>query len=428
MKEQRLTDSNREINIKGTSKSDRLIVELSVPIKSLTFEGNPNLIAGQTFMAWEDEVTFAQNLDMTDSENTSESGDLKIYAEKIMVDPGTIIDLRGERKWGNIEFRAKSFGLSELESLNPLQFDTKTTEITLGANSKLFGETITIRAESEEKTLAELLGLDTVVDSYVVQPLIEYIQDFTALPFKVQIEKSIATVDVGTDAVLEAPGGISIDAVATASAQGVAAAETFAIAYAEATAEATVVVKTRTRLSASYGAVKVSAEANANSDINVNSEGQDDGSGGKGMSIGITSSTNIAHATVEPGVRIDAGKVVNVVAEGANNTSSNSTALQNDKGTASLAFGISISKADLKSEVDGKITANHVGDVVKIEFDPTEKESNKTGYIDVNQNTIYVADQSVPPKTFNQTAFRPVLSPYLGRDFVSFGMRYSFPS
>jgi hypothetical protein len=86
-------------------------------------------------------------------------------------------------------------------------------------------------------------------------------------------------------------------------------------------------------------------------------------------------------------VIVTAGKTVNILATGDETTDASATSGLFSTGLAGLAFGVGLSDADIKTEVNGQVTANQEsGAVVKLEFDPTA-----TNVIDFNNNSIDLA-------------------------------------
>ncbi|MDN5759540.1 MAG: hypothetical protein L0H59_13590, partial [Tomitella sp.] len=87
---------------------------------------------------------------------------------------------------------------------------------------------------------------------------------------------------------------------------------------------------------------------------------------------------------------LDAGQVANVRATGTVNSTASASAGTYADGTAGVALGISISNANIRTEINGDITARaEPGYTVTLQFDPTVGEG-EIGYVDPDANSIYV--------------------------------------
>ena len=105
------------------------------------------------------------------------------------------------------------------------------------------------------------------------------------------------------------------------------------------------------------------------------------------LSLGVANANLVSNVTVAEGVNITSGKTANIVADGTSETEVESKAGSYFDGRAGLSFGLGFSDADIKTEVNGNVTANqNPGSIVKWEFDPTAP-----GVLDTDNNRINLA-------------------------------------
>jgi plastocyanin len=105
------------------------------------------------------------------------------------------------------------------------------------------------------------------------------------------------------------------------------------------------------------------------------------------LSLAIANADITSYVVVPEDVIITAGKTVNILATGNETTNASAKSGLFSTGLAGMAFGIGLSDADIKTEVNGQVTANQEpGAVVKLEFDPT-----KVQVLDFNNHTIDLA-------------------------------------
>ena len=108
-------------------------------------------------------------------------------------------------------------------------------------------------------------------------------------------------------------------------------------------------------------------------------------------SLAVSNATAVSHTTVEAGAVIHAGKTANVVARGGTSSEAEAESGAAANGVAGVAFGVQFSKADIRTVVDGEVTAEAQGDyAVKLEIDPTVTDPNAVGYVDYANNRINV--------------------------------------
>ncbi|MBE9030746.1 DUF4347 domain-containing protein [filamentous cyanobacterium LEGE 11480] len=290
---------------------------------------------------------------------------------------------------------ARFFSNADFDNLFPVtapdDWAAKTATINLGANAALRGNNIIIKAQAEDKNFTELVGSGALLNNFVIGPLQERLLEAVALPVKVLVRKSKASVDVNTGVSLVGLAGVSVEAVATTDSTGIAKGSIASVGYAHAEAEAKVDLLGNASITAGE-AVKIGSEGNAKASITTETEGTNSTSAG--MSFAVDYAKIVSQATVAENVVITAGKTANIVALGNKETEANATSTTGQSGKTSLAFGVNISDADIKADVNGTITANqNPGAIVKLELDPLKEvtyEFNPTSANAINtaNNTI----------------------------------------
>jgi len=306
----------------------------------------------------------------------------------------------------DIWLNARYFSNSSLFNLLPINYSPLTTSIDIGADALLKGNNIIIKAQAEDKSFAELTGADANLDNFVISPLESRISEAVALPVKVLVNKSDASVTVNSGATLEGLAGVSVEAVATATPSGNAKGELVSVGYTHAESEATVDILGTATITAGE-AVKIGSEGNATSSITTETEGTNSSSAG--FSFAVDYANIVSHTTVETDVTITAGKSANIVALGNKETEANATSKTGQSGSLSLGFGVNISDVDIKSDVDGTVTANqNSGAIVKLELNPLKEvtyEFNPSNVIDTSNNTLTLSNDSHALRTGDKITY-----------------------
>ncbi|MEM7578444.1 MAG: DUF4347 domain-containing protein, partial [Cyanobacteria bacterium P01_A01_bin.80] len=306
----------------------------------------------------------------------------------------------------DVWLNARYFSNADIDNLFPVtspeDWAAKTAKITIGDNAALRGNNIIIKAQAEDKNFSELIGADSLLDNFVIAPLQDRLEEALALPVKVLVRRSNASVDVNTGASLVGLAGVSVEAVATTDSTGKAKGSIVSIGYAHAEASAKVNLKTGVEITAGE-AVKIGSEGNATASISTETEATDLKILGTkkeiknkvgGLSLAVDYAKITSHAVVEQGVTITAGKTANIIALGNKETEAEATSKTSKSGKVSFAFGINISDTDIKADVDGTVTANqNPGAIVKLELDPLKEVTyefnpSETSVVNTTENTI----------------------------------------
>ena len=325
----------------------------------------------------EDSITIASSLALG-------AANLSLAAETLRVNDGLTISTTGD-----ISFSATELGTELGESLSPVNVEQKTATIAIGQNVSLQGDDITVRSVAADTTFLNQLGTNRLVNDFVIGPLANRITDLQALPVKVLFKQSSASVIVGSNTQFLGQGDVSLDAVATANATGSAISDLFSIGYADADASAIVDLATGVVINAG-DAVVVRSNGSAIANLTTATEREVNVAFDPtrtALSLGVSRSNLVSNVTVAEGVNITSGKTANIVANGTSDTQVDAKAGSYADGRAGLAFGLGFSDADIKTEVNGTVTANqNPGAIVKWEFDPT-----RPGAIEFATNRINLA-------------------------------------
>ncbi|MGB6295658.1 MAG: DUF4347 domain-containing protein [Rivularia sp. (in: cyanobacteria)] len=294
----------------------------------------------------------------------------------------------------DVWLNARYFSNADIDNLFPVtspeDWAAKTAKITIGDNAALRGNNIVIKAQAEDKNFSELIGADSLLDNFVIAPLQDRLEEALALPVKVLVRRSNASVDVNTGASLVGLAGVSVEAVATTDSTGQAKGSIVSIGYAHAEASAKVNLKTGVEITAGE-AVKIGSEGNATASISTETKATNIVGG---LSLAVDYAKITSHAVVEQGVTITAGKTANIIALGNKETEAEANSKTSKKGKVSFGFGINISDTDIKADVDGTIIANqNPGAIVKFELDPLKEVTyefnpTETSVVNTTENTI----------------------------------------
>ncbi|MBW8892489.1 MAG: hypothetical protein JF617_10165, partial [Burkholderiales bacterium] len=234
---------------------------------------------------------------------------------------------------------------------------------------------------------------------------------FTALPVKLLVKSSSSTITLHEGAVLDGSGTVGLYSTAGADASGVAVGNLFSVGYARASATSNIDMQAGAQIIAGEAAVLISTgEANAamTAETELSLDASKLAGGVTGSSpkvagaLAVSDTHAISHVTVAKGASITAGKTANVIATGNSKSESEAKSGLFADGAAALAFGLDFSNADIKTSVDGSITALAdpvAGYTVKVEIDPTVTWNGvgtpPAGYVDYTNNRIYIGPNAL---------------------------------
>ena len=225
-----------------------------------------------------------------------------------------------------------------------------------------------------------------------------------ALPVKVLVKNSSATITLQENAKILSGGTVGIYSTAVADASGSASSSLVSIAYGRAVANATIDIQNGVEI-VSQDATVITASGSATSSIS-SSTGRTLESTPNPSSIQIAGSIAVSdanvtsHVTVAETASITAGKTANIGASGEVTSEAEASSGMYSDGTAAVAFGLEFSQANIQTTINGSVTANmNPGSVVKIEIDPTVTVSDDgtepIGYVDYENNMIHVGPHAL---------------------------------
>lgn len=400
----------------GTNTTD--VISFVVPADSLTIEANGGAdeievkSLDNTFAAdlliyghFLDEYGIPEDDVYTDSvifsgDINTQGGFLDVWADCITVNANVKIAV-GDN---DIVFRSRRIGIAELENLSPVLGTSRSVAIDVGAGAELSADGgIYLIAQTEDRSLADVLGLEQEVNNFLIQPLMDKIGDLLALPVKVLVKNSSATITLQANAKVLSGGTVGIYSTAVADASGSASSSLVSIGYGRAVATATVDIQSGVEV-VSQDATVITASGSATSSIS-SSTGRTLESTSNPSSLQIAGSIAVSdanvtsHVTVAETASITAGKTANIAASGEVTSEAEVSSGMYSDGTAAVAFGLEFSQADIHTTVNGSVTANmNPGSVVKIEIDPTVTASDDeepVGYVDYENNMIHVGPHAL---------------------------------
>lgn len=392
--------------IQGQDGSDTITLISFVATNggSLDIEGdtaavfaNPELISKDV-----DTVTVAGDANPLTVDVDTQGGDFTILATFISVaDTVTIAadNPTDPDAAGAITFWARRYSTAELENLSPVNVDLKSSSVTIGSGVAISGGEVFFLSYADDKTFSEIVGAPNLVDTWVVQPVMEVLTDLTALPIKVLAKASTAGITIGTGSAITATGTLGLFVSASADSTGSASFGLGSIAFGYATAEATVTIGDGVHLTAGNSVnVNANAAATANMSASTGRELGDypgDANAPIAFSLAITYAKITSTATVAANAVLTAGKVANVRATGEISSEAEAESGLFSDGSAGLAGAVSLSFADITTTVDGAITAlAEPGYMVKLEFDPTVP-AGTPGYVDPTLDAIYIGPHAL---------------------------------
>ena len=318
-----------------------------------------------------DTVTFSGDISL---------GYLEVFADHIKINDNVDIAAGDD----GIFFRSRMIGVSTVENLLPVFATTRAVSVDVGKNASLSGGSIYFVVQAEDKSLADVIGATKEVSNFVIDPLTGLIGDALALPVKVLVKQSSSSITLQEGARITSSGTVGMYATAGADASGTASSSMISVGYAQAKARAEIDIQAGVEITAS-AAVVITATGGATANISATTQRELDSTpnpGGKGtggskgtnqvaVAIGVAYADVFSHVTMDDTAVIFAGKTANITAGGTIESEAKGEAGIYGSGAAGLGFGIEISKADIHTEVNGKVTANMApGAVVKLEIDP----------------------------------------------------------
>ncbi len=363
----------REVDISGV---DRVVVDLGFGDDSITIQGDIDL----------------------------GNRALEVRAEKIIVDTGARLTSSG-----NITLGARDTSIKQLEDLIPGS-KSNTATIEIRQDAEISADTLIIRAEAADKSLTSSFGTSELLNKYVIDQLFQTVTCLFALPFKVLLKTSDATVTIHENVSLTGRAGVTIeaDAGADASAGGavdsvtalrlplVAKSKLFSFGYVDTTANAVIDIQDGVQITSPSGRVAINTDGKAVSLLKTETSRGLGDSATPAISLAIAKTEIVSKVTVAESVTITAGKTANITAEGREDAEAEASVGIQADGSAGISLGISLSDATITTEVYGTVTANMApGSVVKLEFDPTLRDPTRPGYVDTANDTIYVGENAL---------------------------------
>jgi hypothetical protein len=336
-----------------------------------------------------DSVTFSGDVD-------TDGGYLEVFAENITVDAGATLSTRAAVGGAaDIVLRARRFGSADLENLSPVLGTSRQVAIDIGAGATLDGGSIYLIAQAEDRSFAELIGASNFVDNFLIAPLADKVAGLTAMPVKLLVKQSQADIVLHDNARLLGDGAIGVYATAKADATGTAYGSVFSVGYSLGQTSATVDIQDGVEIDAG-AAVVITSGAESTAHLKTNTDRTSEstpnpGSSQIAASLAVSNAKATSHVTVASLATIRAGKTANIGASGVVDSEAVAESSIYSDGKAGLAFALQFSSADIRTTVDGAVTAEMLGgSVVKIEIDPTVTDPDALGFVDVDRDMIHV--------------------------------------
>ncbi|MBD2469090.1 hypothetical protein [Nostoc sp. FACHB-145] len=356
---------SNSLTIKGLLGNDTITVD-SIDAnftKSLTIDGEDG----------NDSVIFAQNL-------TLNGGNLTVNAESI-----SILDNVNIFTSGDVSFEAKNNSSVLLNLLPGGIVNTQKAEISLGNNVSIEAENITLKAEAQDDNPTD--EINSWVNGFLVQPLIDYGTAIASLPVDFAIRESSASVILGNNAKLTTGGDIEISATAKADSTSKVLNQYFSIGYSSSNATAITTIGQGAIIKAE-GDVNILSDANSVAGMttrtlkNLGEEPTD--STGVGVSIAIANAKLTSKTTVSQGAEIEAGGNVNLVANGkTEREASAEVGSFGSSGRGGISAALGFSKADVNTFVNGKVVS---GSSLQHEFNPGSAVNNDNDTITIKNH------------------------------------------
>ena len=415
------------LRIDAVGGADRITVE-SLPIGfessgvALSIYGNRLQRDNQTYPlvpeddGYVDAVTVAGSISL---------GYLEVFADHFTVDSGTKTTALTIKAPEGIFVRNRNIGIAPLENLSPLRHAGRQVSATIGSYVELDAGDIYFVTQAEDRSLGDVLGTASEVSNFVIGPLTDALAETVALPVKLLLKQSTATISIGEGSKILSSGTVGIYATAVADASGIARGSLVSFGYTEAKANATVTIAKGVEIDAA-AAVVITSTGDSTASISASTERKlpnspDPDRAPFSAAVGIAYGDVTSTVTVAQGASITAGKTANVNAVGGVNTEASGEAGLYAGGKAGLGFGIEVSKANIHTTVNGAITSRmENGSVVKLEIDPTVSKatyrSDETNGVHLKAgDTVELLQDVMNPHAPTQVLYRKgtVLS-YLG--------------
>ncbi len=392
------------------------------PVSSLTLP----LAAGPDIkidlMGGDDTVTIDANL-------TIPGKNLEIFAETIILNANRTIDTRTtSADAGSILFSGDTITLNEnsqllaqaspgfsagditleveesdfvaVQNRTPFALNTKEVKIDVKSGVEIRGDDVVFYAAARDRTLKSLassifsgneLESSSLINDYSI-PFLPGADKLAGVPVKVLLRKSDAQIDVGAGVTIAGDGHVDIRTRATSDSSGKVSSKFFSVGYvqAEAISKVTFVGDTQNPTSITSGlstVIRSDGKVKAKLGTKTSRDLGDAGATNLALSAAVSRGNLVSQVVVPAGVNVVSQRTANIKAEGETEVVAEAEAGLHSNGIAGLAFGVDISNADVKSEVNGNVTANqNPGAVVKWEFDPT-----LDGVIDNNRINLAIA-------------------------------------
>ncbi|MDN5760113.1 MAG: hypothetical protein L0H59_16580, partial [Tomitella sp.] len=241
---------------------------------------------------------------------STNGGDFFINATHIIVADGVVVsteDPADPDGAGNLQFWGRQFGTDLVENLAPAGYFAKSASVSIGEGAQIRGGNVTFMVYAEDRALAEIAGMNPLVNTFVGGPIHDAVGALTDLPLKFLIKKSTATFTVGDGAQIHADGTVLGYVNATADATGSANGMVGSIAFAWSEADATVDIGDDVIITAGDAiSIYADASATANMSASTGQQLETDPTGGLAFSIAITYAKIGAPTTVGTGTALDA--------------------------------------------------------------------------------------------------------------------------
>ncbi|MEO7134919.1 MAG: calcium-binding protein, partial [Vicinamibacterales bacterium] len=256
-------------------------------------------------------------------------------------------------------------------------------------------------AQAEDQDLATVIGANKEVDNFIIQPLKDQVEGLTALPVKLLVKNSSATITLQEGSKLLGGGTVGVYATASTDASGKASGSLFSAAFGSAISTALIDVQKDVEILSIDEAVVITSTGDATASIDTSTAREiastpNPGAKQVAISLAVSYASSTSHVTVAEGATITAGKTANVTAGGDVTSEASASAGLFSDGAAGLAFGVEISNADIHTTVNGNITANaKPGYTVKIEIDPLATTEDQVGFVDYAKNMIHVGPHAL---------------------------------
>ena len=159
---------------------------------------------------------------------------LEVFADHVTVNDNVHI-VTGD---SGIFFRPRLIGVSTFENLLPVFATVRSVSVDIGKNAVLEGGNIYFVVQAEDKSFSDVIGAGKEVSNFVIDPLTDFLGDTVALPVKLLVKQSSASITLQEGAQLLSGGTIGMYATATADASGSAFSSLVSIGYGRANATA----------------------------------------------------------------------------------------------------------------------------------------------------------------------------------------------